>query len=184
MAQQRVDYLKRKLKRNPDLHTDYILFMKDITDKGYAEKIPTKQLSRCDGRVWYIPNHGVYHPKKKKIRVVFDCAVTYQGISLNEQLLQGPDLTNNLIGVLLRFREHPVALMVDVESMFYQVRVPEEDAHLLLFLWWPEYQCGRIQNESTPFQCYIFTQLCILHSEKNCRRWNRDFFVQRQLTLY
>jgi len=40
-------------------------------------------------------------------------------MSLNEQLLQGPDLTNTLIGVLLRFREHPVALMADVESMFY-----------------------------------------------------------------
>lgn len=110
--------------------------MRDIIDKGYAEKIPAEQLSRSDGRVWYIPHHGVYHPKKKKIRVVFDCTATYQGVSLNEQLLQGPDLTNNLIGVPLRFREHPVALMADVESMFYQVRVPKEDADLLRFLCW------------------------------------------------
>lgn len=66
-----------------------------------------------------------------------DCAATYQGVSLNDRLLQGPDLTNTLVGVLLRFRQEPVALMADIESMFYQVRIPDEDADLLCFLWWP-----------------------------------------------
>lgn len=112
--------------------------MKGIIEKGYAEKIPTEQLGRQDGRVWYIPHHGVYHPKKKKIRVVFDCTAKYQGMALNKQLLQGPDLTNTLIGVLLRFKEHSVAFMADIESMFYQVTVPEEDGDLLRFLWWPD----------------------------------------------
>lgn len=37
----------------------------------------------------------------------------------------------------MRFRQEPVALMADIESMFYQVRVPDEDADLLRFLWWP-----------------------------------------------
>ena len=82
--------------------------------------------------------HGVYHPKNKKIRVVFDCTATYQGVSLNNQLLQGPDLTNTLIGVLTMFREEPVAMMADIEAMFYQVRVPAKDSDFLRFLWWPE----------------------------------------------
>lgn len=50
-----------------------------------------------------------------------------------------------LIGVLLRFREHPVALMAD---MFYQVKVPEEDANLLRFLWWPEGDFDGIERVS------------------------------------
>lgn len=87
MALQQVDNLKRKLKTNPDFHKDYITFMRDITDKGYAEKIPEEQLSRSDSRVWYMPQNGVYYPKKKKIRVVFNCTATYQGVSLNEELL-------------------------------------------------------------------------------------------------
>ena len=59
-------------------------------------------------------------PKKPdKVRVVFDCAAKYHGTSLNENVLQG---TNFLIGVLLRFRQEPVAV-ADVEAMFHQVLV-------------------------------------------------------------
>lgn len=77
--------------------------------------------------VWYILHHGVYHPKKPtKIRVVFDCAAEFKGESLNKHLLQGPDLTNTLTGVLNRFRQESVGLMCDIKSMFYQVYVAEE----------------------------------------------------------
>ena len=117
---------------------DYKGFMKSILDKGYAVEVPEEQLHCDNGRVWYVPHHGVYHPKKNKICVVFDCKASFQNLSLNRQLLQGPDLSNMLIGALLRFREEPIAMMADIESMFYQVRVPEEDADLLRFLWWPD----------------------------------------------
>ena len=59
-------------------------------------------------------------------------------MSLNSQLLQGPDLTNNLVGVLIRFREEPIAIMADIEGMFHQVRVSPKDCDALRFLWWPE----------------------------------------------
>lgn len=31
--------------------------------QGYAEKVQEHQLDRCNGKVWYIPHHGVYHPR-------------------------------------------------------------------------------------------------------------------------
>ena len=78
----------------------------------------------------------MYHPKKPdKIRVVFDCSAKCAGSSLNDQLLQGPDLTNSLVGVLTRFRQESVAFMSDIEAMFYQVFVPEEQRDFLRFLW-------------------------------------------------
>ena len=61
--------------------------------------------------------------KPDKVRVVFDCSAKYQGASLNDQLLQGPDLTNMLVGVLTRFRQEQIAFMSDIEAMFHQVRV-------------------------------------------------------------
>ncbi len=75
---------------------------------------------------------------KGKLRVVFDCSAKTIGISLNDHLLQGPDLTNSLVGVLTRFREEPVAFMADIECMFYQVCVPVHQRNYLRFLWWPD----------------------------------------------
>jgi hypothetical protein len=56
--------------------------------------------------------------KPEKSRIVFECAANFEGVSLNKQLLQGPDMTNKLVGVLLRFREDPIAYLADIEAMF------------------------------------------------------------------
>ena len=102
--------------------------------KGYARKADNSGKS---GKTWYIPHHGVVHPAKPgKVCVVFDCSVKYCVTLLNNQLISGPDLTNQLVGVLTRFREEHVAFIADVEAMFHQVRVPKGQRSLLRFLWW------------------------------------------------
>ena len=96
--------------------------------KGYAERVPKSELLIDDGSVWL-------HPAKPgKTRVVFDCAAKFQGVSLNNQCLQGPDLTNKLIDVLLRFRQFRFGIMADIESMYLQVRIPDKDRNALRFL--------------------------------------------------
>ena len=52
--------------------------------------------------------------------------------------MQGPNLTNNLVHVLLRFRQFKYAIMADVESMYLQVRIPDADRNALRFLWYDE----------------------------------------------
>ena len=67
--------------------------MSEIIEKGYARKFSAEDLPPKEGKVLYLPQHGVYHPKKpNSICVVFDCLAHFQGESLNEHLLQGPDL--------------------------------------------------------------------------------------------
>ena len=63
--------------------------------------------------------------------------------------------------------------MADIKSMFYQVKVPEEDTDLLRFLWWPE---GDLSREGEEFRmtvhlfwCYVFAQLCLLRLMQNGR---------------
>ena len=73
----------------------------------------------------------------EKFHAVFDCAARFCGVSLNDLLLQGLDITNNLVGVLSRFRQEPVAFAVDIKAMFHQVYVAEPDKEALRFLWWP-----------------------------------------------
>ena len=138
VAEQRLTSLKRKFGKNEVFKEEYISFLSDVIDQGYAEIVPAEELNQNDGRVWYIPHHGVYHPRKGKLRVVFDCGAVYKGTSLNCQLLPGPNLTNSLIGVLIRFRQEPVAVMADIQSMFHQARVSAKDINFLRFLWWPQ----------------------------------------------
>ena len=139
MAERRISYLKIKFLKQENFRKDYTTFIEDMVAKGYAEKVPREGIHQNTGKIWYLPHHGIYHPKKPgKIRVVFDCSASFQGVSLNERLLQGPDLANSLVSVLTRFRHEPVAMMADVEATFYQVSVEKADRSLLRFLWWPE----------------------------------------------
>ena len=52
--------------------------------------------------------------------VVFDCSAKYKGISLNGMMLPVSDMTNDLLGLLCRFRKEPTAISCDIEKMFYQ----------------------------------------------------------------
>lgn len=38
---------------------------------------------------------------------------------------------NSLVGVVIMFRQEPVALAADIEAMFHQVRVNDEDCDAL-----------------------------------------------------
>ena len=69
----------------------------------------------------YSPSRRVPSKEAGENRVVFDCSAKFAGTSLNDQLLQGPDLTNSLVGVLTRFRQEPAAFMADIDATFYQV---------------------------------------------------------------
>ena len=97
-------------------YTDYCSFVSDIISKGFARKVDDDLKDQL-GRTWYLPHHGIYHPQKPtKIRVVFDCSASFEGHSLNDKLLQGPDLSSNLVGVLTRFRQEKYAFMADIEK--------------------------------------------------------------------
>ena len=145
-AIQRANWQKKKMLRNEKYYRDYVNFVNTLIVKGYAEKIPEEQSPPESGKIWYMPHHGLYNAKKpEKIRVVFDCSARYQETSLNDQLLQGPDLTNTLFGVLTRFRQRPYAFMpyafmpyAFIEAMFYQVNVLMNQRDFLRFVWWPD----------------------------------------------
>ncbi|XP_043211405.1 uncharacterized protein LOC122375894 [Amphibalanus amphitrite] len=135
LAVARLSQLKRRLLRDEKLRDEYTAFMSDLLLKGYAEPVPDDGQMKT-GMINYVPHHGVYHEKKGKLRVVFDCSAMCKNDCLNSHLLQGPDVNNDLTGILVRFREAPVAFSGDIEGMFHQVRVNPEHRDLLRFLWW------------------------------------------------
>lgn len=137
MAESRLKSLHRRLSKDEELHRKYTEGIADLLKENYAEEVTEERDD--DGPTWYLPHHPVFNPKKPdKTRIVFDCAAKWQGRSLNDAILQGPDMTNKLLGVLLRFRQDPVAMMADVQAMFHQVHVPHKERDVLRFLWWPD----------------------------------------------
>ena len=136
LAEKRLWQLKRKFDQNPEFAERYISVLNDYIEKGYARMLTPKEAMETTDRTWYLPHHGVINPKKAKVRVVYDAAAEYGGTSLNKELLQGPQLNNSLIGVLLRFRKENIAVASDIESMFHRVACRDEDTDTLRFLWW------------------------------------------------
>ena len=137
LAVNRLNGLLRTLNRKPKMKEDYFQFMGKVFERGHAFPVPQYELLtpndhsnrkeplkltesereqvagvRGEVRTWYLPHFGVYHPRKPdQIRVVFDSSAEFQGVSLNKELLPGPDLMNSLVGVLIRFRQDNIAVM-------------------------------------------------------------------------
>ena len=138
MVEERAQYLKQRFERDPKYYQHYKTFMDEIISKGYAKQSGN---TSQNGRVWHLLLHEVYYPlKPEKIRVVFDCSSGYRGRSIHKELLAGPDLPNQIVGTLIKFRQDKVA---DIQNMFFQVYVSNEHWSLLLFLWRQEGDISR-----------------------------------------
>ena len=157
VAAHRLEHLLKRFRKDETFYKMYKRNIDEYLAKGYARKLsPEENL----GKGWYLPHHGVLEPNKPgKVRTVFDAAAKYNGRSLNDNLITGPDLLNNLVGVLLRFRKYEFAIAGDVEAMFHQVKLRPEDCDKVRFLWKED-----IHNEGEPdhFQMlvHIFGAKC------------------------
>jgi hypothetical protein len=69
---------------------------------------------------------------------VFDGAAKFRGVCINNYIRTGPTVMNELVSVVLKFRQYDYALTGDVKEMFKQVWVPPEDKDYLRFLWYEE----------------------------------------------
>ncbi|XP_039514870.1 uncharacterized protein LOC120469772 [Pimephales promelas] len=122
---------ERRLQKDPDKASIYSGEIAKLIEAGYVVKL--NQTDATQTEAWYLPHHLVSHNNKH--RLVFDCSFRYHGLSLNDQLLPGPTLGPSLLGVLLRFRQHPVAMSADIKGMFHQVRLLPKDRPFLRFIW-------------------------------------------------
>ena len=176
VAQRRLVSPRRRLERDADLKAKYVKVIDSYLSNGYAQKVPQSEEIDNEGAVWYLPHHPVLSPNKPdKVRVVFDCAATYKGMSLNSALMKGPHLMNNLTGVLIRFRQERIALVGDIEAMFHQVMVDPAHINTLRFLWWKD---GNLN--STPVAYRMLVHLFGATSSPSCA----NFALRRVATEF
>ena len=134
-----------RIRRNADLQAQCQKAMQVNIDAGHVEQVDKPNIP---GEMWYLPVFPVTHPRKLKIRLVFDSAAKFSGVSLNSRLLPGPDLNNKLRGVLTKFREDRVGFAADIEMMFHSFHVTEHHRDKLRFFWWQD------NNPSKPMVTY------------------------------
>ncbi len=181
---------EKRLERDPIKAAAYKDEIKKLEVSGYAHKLPPGEVD-TEGESWFIPHHIVQHNGKN--RVVFNCSFQFRGHSLNEYLLPGPALGPSLLGVLLRFREHTVAVSADIRGMFHQVRLLPEDRHLLRFVWriWIEpnllmsmsgrcYPLAPLVAPVVPFTLFSGTSWTIAIPTK-CQSHGREKLLRGQL---
>jgi hypothetical protein len=111
VAESRLQSLEKSLSKNEEKAKMYDDVITQYQANNWAIPLSEEDLKVERKPVYYLPHHGVYRPDKKStpLRVVFDPASPYQGVSLNSLLCKGPGLIGNLLGVMLRFREEKVA---------------------------------------------------------------------------
>lgn len=128
--------MERKLQRDPDLSKEYKEFMKEYIDLGHMSLLDDPVI--LPGQYFYIPHHAVFKATSSttKLRVVFDASMkSSSNVSLNDALMTGSILQQDLFDILLRFRLHIVVVTADVAKMYRQVLINERDRHFQRILW-------------------------------------------------
>ena len=111
--------------------------IQEMETMQFTRKLSPKELIDWKGPVHYISHQAVMRPEKKStpVRIIFNSSASYQGHTLNDYCFKGPDLLNNLFGVVIRFRENPHAICRDIAKMYHMISIPLEDQHVHRFLW-------------------------------------------------
>jgi len=67
---------------------------------------------------------------------VFDASTkTSSGLSLNDTLMVGSTLQDDLFDIISRFRLHPIVMTADIQKMYRQIEVDKRDRDFQRILW-------------------------------------------------
>ena len=134
-AEFRLCSTERNLKKKEFVEKEYQKTIKTYVEKGYLRKVPENEAPPPE--VWYLPYFPIVRMSKSttKVRIVFDCSAKCNGITLNDVIHAGPKLHRELFDVLICFRRNPVALVCDIQEMYLQIEIEEEDRPLFRILW-------------------------------------------------
>ncbi|GJQ79779.1 hypothetical protein Trydic_g19269, partial [Trypoxylus dichotomus] len=128
--------LEKRLNKNPTLKQEYGEFIKEYLELGHMRK--AKPYNYSTEPHFYLPHHAVVKENSitTRLRVVFDgSAKTSSGVSLNDTLMVGPKLQQDLFDIVCRFRLYAYVITADVAKMYRQVNINEQCMPFQRILW-------------------------------------------------
>lgn len=128
---------ERQLAKEPEWKAAYTAQVHDMVNRGSAIKLSMDSVISWTGPVWYVshliaPNS---HSVTTSVRLVWNSSQRFRGVSLNDLLIKGPDVLNQICAVLLRFRSRVHAALEDIKMMYNSVWLEDREVHLHGFLW-------------------------------------------------
>lgn len=184
--------LERRLNKDDSFCKMYKDFMSEYEALGHMT-----ECKPCSaGSNYFIPHHGILREcsTTTKLRVVFNASSpTTSGVSFNDIQLIGPTVQDDLLSILIRFRQHRYVLVADVEKMYRQIVVHTEDRSLQQILWRERqsdliktFQLNRV-SYGTASAPYLATR-CLKQVGLNCKDPKisniiiHDFYVDDLIT--
>ncbi|XP_065077875.1 uncharacterized protein LOC135701095 [Ochlerotatus camptorhynchus] len=133
IAYRRLQGTERRLAKDSSLREQYNAFMEDYIKLGHMREVvetDTELVKRC-----FLPHHPVIKEASTttKVRVVFDASCN--GVSLNDVLMTGAVIQEDLRSITLRSRTKQIMLVSDVDKMFRQILVHLLERALQCILW-------------------------------------------------
>ncbi|XP_049887043.1 uncharacterized protein LOC126381635 isoform X1 [Pectinophora gossypiella] len=152
-ALKRFHNLELRFKKDDTLFQNYKAFIDEYVDLGHAKYIDVSEYNLEDQAVFFLPHHPVFNENSltTKLRVVFDGSMqSLSKISLNDVLLNGPVVQNDLFSILILFRLYKYILNCDIQKMFRCINVTPSHRQLQNILWRPAsdsaIQCLQLQT--------------------------------------
>ena len=126
----------------------------DMVTRNVARKLNKEELEAYKGPKFYLSHHAVLklESKSSPCRIVFNSSAKMYGHVINDYWAKGPNLINNLLSVLIRFREGHFAVIGDIRKMYQAIRLSEVDQNTHRFLW-------RDLDTTRPPDTYIMTSV-------------------------
>ncbi|XP_047504174.1 uncharacterized protein LOC125049113 [Pieris napi] len=134
-AIKRLMQLERRFSRNPELKDEYLKVINEYKTLNHIEEVPEKELHK---KSVYLPHHAVVRQDKEttKTRVVFDASCKgSNNISLNEELLSGPVLQEDLRNLIMRWRIHAICFVSDIQMMYRMIKIHRDDVDYQRIVW-------------------------------------------------
>lgn len=127
--------IERRLNRNANLKDQYCKFMSEYLELNHMSPVPATE---ANNPVFYMPHHCVLKPESTstKLRVVIDGSMKSSNkLSLNDILMTGPTVQEDLFSTITRFRLHNYVFTADIAKMYRQILIHEEDRKYQCILW-------------------------------------------------
>lgn len=137
--------LESQLNRNNELKLEYSKCINEYLTLGHMKPVVLSEnqhaVQSTDGAIRYscnyLPHHAVFKESSTtRTRIVFNASnKNSDKQSLNDQLLIGPTIQENMASIILRWRKYKVVFTADIHKMYRQIEVTEKDADYQRILW-------------------------------------------------